>query len=44
MAVSIEFKFGNLAYDLMSRGVAGSLAEKMVEAFEKRVESVLGKK
>lgn len=43
VTLSIEFKFKNFAYDVMSRAVAPQLADKMIEAFERRVESVLGK-
>lgn len=43
VSLSIEYKFANIAYDVLSRGVASGLAERMVGAFEKRVEEKLGK-
>jgi len=41
VTLSIQYKFRNPMYDVMSRAVAPKLADSMVEAFEKRVKSML---
>jgi len=41
VTLSIQYKFRNPMYDMMSRAVAPKLADSMVEAFEKRVRSLL---
>jgi len=41
VALTLEYKFSNPLYEIMGKAVAGKIAEKMIEAFVKRVESVL---
>lgn len=38
--LALEFRFGNPVYEYMARGVAGKVAERMVDAFTKRIEEV----
>lgn len=44
VTLTIEYKFKNLAYDMMSRAMAPKMADKMIEAFEQRVKAVLDKR
>lgn len=39
--LSLEFTFRNPVYEMMSAAVKGKIAEKMIEAFVKRVENVV---
>lgn len=41
VGLSLEYRFSNPLYEMMSKAVAGKIAEKMIEAFVKRVEDVL---
>jgi coenzyme Q-binding protein COQ10 len=41
VTLSIQYKFRNPVYDMMSKAVAPKMADKMVEAFEKRVRKLL---
>lgn len=42
--LTIEYKFANPMYEMMSKAVAGKVADKMIEAFEKRAAELLGRK
>lgn len=39
--LSLEFAFRNPVYEMMSAAVKGQIAEKMIEAFVKRIEAVV---
>lgn len=41
VSLRIEYKFQNSIYDVLAKAASGSLAERMVEAFEQRVKKLL---
>lgn len=44
VSLKIEYKFSNQLYEFMSKAVAPKVADKMIDAFEKRAKSLYGKK
>lgn len=41
--LKIEYKFNNKVYEMMSQAVSSVVADKMMDAFEKRAQDLLGK-
>ena len=44
VSLKIEYQFNNKMYEIMSQAVSGSVAGKMMNAFERRAQELLGKK
>lgn len=44
VSLSLEYRFGNPVYEMMGKAMTGKVAEKMIEAFVKRIEKVAGER